>query len=87
MLRRVSLTIPHILGAEYDSHAEYLDTKGGRRGAMGHGPGAEEEVRELVEFTRGFRKSVALWMADKHPGVIVPVGERPCEDVYPPLEG
>jgi len=67
---RTIMSIPEILGHEWQDNAEYLNACRTKRNTLEYdyaGCVTNEEVKELLDFLKGFRKEVKNWLEANHP--------------------
>lgn len=65
--------LPMILGPERRTDAEYLEACRRKRNRVEYdyvGGASEGDVHELLDFTRGLREQVLLWLKTTHPTLI-----------------
>jgi hypothetical protein len=61
--------MPLILGTSRKEHALYLEACRKKRNTVGYdyvGGASKGDARELLEFTRGFKKDVVGWLEKNH---------------------
>lgn len=70
---RTIMSIPEVMGAEWKENAEYLNACRMKRNTMEWdyaGAVSPVDVAELLEFIKGFRKTVKNWLNSNHPDLI-----------------
>ena len=70
---RTIQALPVILGKDRGEDAEYLDTCRNKRNIVEYdyvGGVTEDDVIELIEFTRELRKDVMKWLEEEHPELV-----------------
>lgn len=67
---RTIMSIPQILGPQWEDNAEYLNACRMKRNTLEYdyaGCVTDEDVNEILDFLRGFRKHVKEWLEANHP--------------------
>jgi len=67
---RVLSALPHILGAERQGDADYLDGCRQKRNTVEYdyvGGASKRDAEELIAFGREFQAEVSAWLRTRHP--------------------
>lgn len=70
---RTIMSVPVILGSEWQDNAEYLNTCRMKRNTLEYdyaGCVTDEDVNEILDFLRGLRKDVKGWLEANHPELV-----------------
>ncbi len=70
---RTVMAMPLILGKSRKHDAEYLNSCRSKRNTVEYdyvGGASEDDAKELIEFTRDFKKQVLKWLKEKHPDLL-----------------
>lgn len=70
---RTVMAMPLILGKSRKHDAEYLNSCRSKRNTVEYdyvGGASEDDARELLDFTRDFKKQVLKWLKEKHPDLL-----------------
>lgn len=66
------MSILQILGPQWEDNAEYLNACRMKRNTLESdyaGCVSDEDVNEILDFLRGFRKCVKEWLEANHPDI------------------
>ncbi|MBD3278241.1 MAG: hypothetical protein GF388_08075 [Candidatus Aegiribacteria sp.] len=70
---RTIMSVPEILGPEWQDNAEYLNACRMKRNTLEYdyaGCVADQEVTELLSFLKNFMEEVRCWMNTEHPELL-----------------
>jgi len=70
---RTIQALPLIFGEKFLKDREYLDACRMKRHEVEYdavGGVTEEDVEELITFTKGFQKTVLIWLEEHHPSLL-----------------